>query len=159
VLRRAELVEGVLVVTPSPTGRHQRLGWRLCAALEAQLPAGLLAVPDVEVLTDPGPPPTVRRPDVVVLGPAADEDDHRFSPDAVVAVFEVLSPGSRRTDRIAKLADYADAGIAHYGIVEPGPSVALTEYVLGEGGYRLVAEHRHSAPLAVGVRLDLDALG
>ncbi|MGH3611494.1 MAG: Uma2 family endonuclease [Pseudonocardia sp.] len=34
---------------------------------------------------------------------------------------EVLSPGSHRTDHVAKRADYADAGIPHYWIVDLDP--------------------------------------
>lgn len=156
--RRAELVEGVLVVTPSPSPRHQRLGWRLCAALEEQLAPAWVLVPDIDVLVEDGPAPTVRRPDVVVLRASSYASGHRFDPSDVLAVFEVLSPGTRRTDRVAKLAEYAEAGIAHYGLVEIGPPTTLTEFLLHDGAYERVAEHHGRAELALGAVVDLDAL-
>ena len=159
VIRRAELVEGVLVVAPSASPRHQRLSWRLCAALEAELAPRWALVPDIDVLVDEGPPPTVRRPDVVVVRAPALARGPRFAPADVLAVAEILSPGSRRTDRIAKRGDYADAGIAHYLLVEPGPPVSITELTLDGGAYRLVAEHTGGeAGLALGATIDLAAL-
>ncbi|GLZ51496.1 hypothetical protein Acsp07_11130 [Actinomycetospora sp. NBRC 106378] len=77
--------------------------------------------------------------------------------EAELAV-EVLSPGSRRLDRIVKFHEYADAGIPTYLVVDPGPPVELTEFSLVEGGYRQVAVHRGTAALQLGVTLDLDAL-
>lgn len=157
-VRRAELVEGVLVVTPSPGPRHQRLGWRLCAVLEEQLGPSWVLVPDVDVLVEDGPTPTVRRPDVVVVRATSFASGHRFRPADVLAVFEILSPGTRRTDRVAKLAEYAEAGIPHYGLVEVGPPTTLMEFVLRGDTYQRVADHRGRADLALGVAVDLDAL-
>ena len=79
--------------------------------------------------------------------------------DRAVAAVEILSPGSRRLDRVLKLAEYAEAGVPTYLLVEPGPPVVLSEFRLVDGTYQLVAEHRGSAPLQLGVTLDLDALG
>jgi Uma2 family endonuclease len=94
-----------------------------------------------------------------VLGPPGLPDDtpRLFGADALAAV-EILSPGSRRLDRILKLAEYAEAGVPAYLVVEPGPPVVLTEFRLIDDAYELVAEHRGHAPLQLGVTLDLDAL-
>ena len=44
--------------------------------------------------------------------------------------------GSRRTDNIIKRAEYADAGIPHYWIVDIEPPVSLLAFHLaGEFGY------------------------
>lgn len=156
---RAELVEGVLVVAPCPISRHQRIAGRLFAVLDRQLGDVTL---DVEVLADPDPQATVRRPDVVVLRPGADHERYRFDPAEVLAVFEVLSPGTTRVDRVFKLHEYAEAGILHYGIVDPGQPpdtpVTLTEFALDGGLYRRVAEHTGTADLALGARIDLGTL-
>ncbi len=157
LVKSAELVEGVLVVSPSPSPVHQRLMWRLCAALESQVAPDHVLVADVDVLIDAGPPPTVRKPDVVVVRAEAFRRGGRLVPGDLLAALEILSPGSRRTDRVAKLAEYAEGGIPHYGIVDPdGPT--LTEFVLVDGAYRVVTEHRGVAPLGFGATLDLAAL-
>ena len=156
--RRIELVEGVLVVAPRPLPRHQMVVTQLASLLDARLRPRWRAVAELEVLVDAGPPPTVRVPDVVVFrasrlwgGPTLDRAD-------VLAVAEVLSPGSRRTDRVAKLADYADAGIEYYLVVDPGPPVTLVEYRLEVDAYALVAHHEGRADLALGPTVDLDTL-
>ncbi|WP_433803493.1 Uma2 family endonuclease [Actinomycetospora sp. CA-084318] len=157
LVKTAELVEGVLVVSPSPSPVHQRLLWRLCAALEPQVAPGHVLIPDLDVLIDAGPPPTVRKPDVAVVRAEAYERGERLVPADLLAAFEILSPGSRRTDRVAKLAEYAEGAIPHYGIVDPdGPT--LTEFALVDGAYRPVAEHQGLATLAFGATLDLTTL-
>lgn len=154
---RAELVEGVLVVSPSARGPHNLFGAGLTVALNVQLAPRAVAIPEVEVLIDAGPPPTVRKPDVVVVHRASYDERYRYDPGDVLAAFEILSAGSRRTDRVAKLAEYAEAGIAHYGIVDREEQ-SLSEFALVDGGYRLVAEYHGTATLALGAVLDLDAL-
>ncbi|MFE1593566.1 Uma2 family endonuclease [Nocardia sp. NPDC058705] len=61
-------------------------------------------------------PPTARIPDVVVN--RCPQDFDRLIARGVFIVVEVVSPCSARRDRIHKMADYADAGIPHYWIVE-----------------------------------------
>ena len=71
---------------------------------------------------------------------------------------EVLSPSSRRYDRLLKFGRYAEAGIPQYWIIDPErPSVEV--YDLDEQGeYRLVATGSGdetvtvAGPLAVTVR-------
>jgi hypothetical protein len=51
-------------------------------------------------------------------------------------VAEFVSPGSKRTDHVAKRADYADAGIPHYWIVDLDDPISLVACHLGgELGY------------------------
>lgn len=77
----------------------------------------------------------------------------------MIAAVEVVSPGSRRLDRIVKLHEYADAGIPTYLVVEAtDDGVELTEFVLVDGAYEQVAGHRGTAALRLGVILDLDIL-
>ncbi|MDL5158626.1 Uma2 family endonuclease [Actinomycetospora termitidis] len=148
---RYELVEGVMVVSPRPALRHQDLVFEFCAQLRAQLGDALTALPEVELVVDDGGgrgPATVRVPDLVVVPRAVVPDRARVLPVDVLAVLEIVSPGSRRTDRVAKLAEYAEVGIAHYVIVDPDG--AMAEFVLEGVSYRLVAEHRGPAALAFG---------
>lgn len=54
----------------------------------------------------------------------------------VLLVVELISPGSYRRDTIVKRAEYADAGIPHYWIVDldAGPSLTAC-HLAGEFGY------------------------
>ena len=153
-----ELMEGVLMIWSRPSARHQRLARLVADGLDAVLPPEWCAVMELDVLIEGGPTPTVRAPDVVVVRTATADERTRQDPADVLVAVEVQSPGSRRTDRVAKLAEYAEVGIAHYLLVEPGPPVVLTELALSGGAYRVLAEHRGSATLALGATLDLDAL-
>lgn len=127
----------------------------LTASLRAVLPTGWTALPEVELVIDAGGPATVRVPDVAVVAQGSVDDRARLLPADVLAVVEVLSPGSRRTDRVAKVADYADAGVEHYLIVDPGPPMTVRELGLCDGAYELVAVHEGRADLALGISLEL----
>ena len=145
--RHVELVEGVLLVSPRAVVRHQRVVTALAAALNAHLRPDRFALAEVEVVVDRAEPPTVRVPDLSIVREATIDDRPRLYPEDVIAVVEVLSPGSRRTDRVLKLAEYADAGIRHYLLVEPGPPVSMIEFELTGGTYEQVAEHHGPAAL------------
>nr|WP_281376328.1 Uma2 family endonuclease [Actinomycetospora corticicola] len=156
--RQIELAEGVLLVAPKPLPVHQRIVKRLLTQLDDGADGRWEAFPEVEVVIEDAPAATVRAPDVVLVGPDVSATVPRWTADEVLAAVEVLSPGSRRLDRIVKFHEYADAGIPTYLVVDPGPPVELTEFSLVEGGYRQVAVHRGTAALQLGVTLDLDAL-
>lgn len=134
---------------------------RLAATLDAQLPDDLSALADVEVLVDAGPPATVRAPDVVVVPTrVAEADPARIDAADVLLAVEIVSPGTRRTDRVTKPAEYADAGITHYWLLELDPVPVLTGYLLVDGEYEVVAhgsaELELSAPAPV--RFDVASL-
>lgn len=138
---RYELVEGVVLVVPKPAFLHQRAVSRLAVMLDAQLPAHLTAVSDVDVTLDPGPPATVRAPDVIVVPSAlAETDPARVDARDVVIAVEVVSPGTRRTDLVTKPAEYAEAGIPHYWILDPHAGPVLVAQLLVDGGYEKQAE-------------------
>jgi Uma2 family endonuclease len=153
---RYELVEGVMVTSPRAVPRHQYLVHALCEQLSDQIGEGPVALAEVELVIDGVAgrgPATVRVPDLVVARARALDGRPRLVPDDVLLVIEVLSPGTRRTDRVAKLAEYAEVGIPHYVIVDPdGP---ITEFALDGAAYRLVATHDRVAALAVGPTLTL----
>ncbi|NMO91913.1 Uma2 family endonuclease [Actinomycetospora sp. TBRC 11914] len=157
--RRVELAEGVLQVSPRPSRRHQLVSGQLVAALDAALRPAWRALPEVELTLETSDPPTVRVPDVVVVRTEAVDARSRLGPADVLAVVEVVSPGSRRVDRVLKLAEYAEAGVGHYLVVEPGPPVVLTSFRLADGVLVPAGEHRGRVDLDLGtpVSLDLDA--
>lgn len=56
--------------------------------------------------------------------------------DEVHVIIEIISPGSRRIDRVIKRAEYADAGIPRYWIVDLDPPISLLPlHQAGELGY------------------------
>lgn len=154
---RYELAEGVMQVSPRPTPKHQRVLRRLANALEGQLPSRYEALAEVEVSLFGAELATVRIPDIVVAPRSvADSEVARCTAADVLLAVEIISPGSARTDRIVKLAEYADAGIAHYWIVDLDKPATITAYLLVDGDYELVAEATDKLTLAEPVPLDID---
>jgi len=116
VCRRIEIVDGGVVVSPSPARVHQRIARRLANALEAVDPSRFGVETDIDLrLRDV--PLLVRRPDVVVYDASLPEDAD-LRPDNCLLVVEVMSPGSVTTDRADKPTEYATAGIQHFWRVE-----------------------------------------
>src|SRR6201992_1196993 len=111
-----EIVDGMVVVSPSASKRHTRLARVLANALDAAAGPEWNADTDFDVrLQDM--PLTNRRPDLVVYR-ADTIDITPTRPEHVLLVAEIVSPGSETTDRIVKLDQYARAGIAFYWRVE-----------------------------------------
>jgi Uma2 family endonuclease len=133
---RVELTAGVLSVVPSPTGGHQRINVRLVSWLERNLPDGFEPLFAVGVLT--GPKNTLE-PDALILHSPVDLDHHYYDPDQVVVAVEIVSPGTKRRDRLEKPSIYARIGIPHYWRIEQEP-VHVFAYDLIDGYYELVAD-------------------
>jgi Uma2 family endonuclease len=162
-----ELVEGRLLMSPSPKPRHNIASARLAAQVMAQLPAGLEAVPDIDVDLELAPgdrPGFVRRPDLVVVEQAAvdrvEAEGGLFRAVEVLVVVEIVSPGSVRTDNVTKRGEYADAGIPHYWIVDLAVPVSLVAcHLAGEFGYQdpgaATGELHLDDPFPVTLRLDV----
>ncbi|SDU45647.1 Uma2 family endonuclease [Jiangella alkaliphila] len=158
-----ELVDGTIVMNAFPSAGHQLVAHRLATRLDVQLPDGLVALQHIGVTIEAQFPPTERGPDVVVFPRArAHLDVPRIDPVDVRLVVEVVSPGSRRTDRIAKVADYQYAGIPGYWIIDPAADddSRFVAYELVGGAYKEVA--RGSGVITLErpfpVTIDVDAL-
>ncbi|WP_422774169.1 Uma2 family endonuclease [Plantactinospora sp. WMMC1484] len=140
---RVELVDGVIHVVPSPTLGHQHIASLLWRWLTRHAPEHLRVAQAVGVAlgTD-----FTREPDVLVYRAEVPADRHFLLPHEVVLAVEVVSPGTRRTDRFSKPAEYAAAGIPGYWRVEQDP-VRVYAYRLadrpgrsGNREYELLAE-------------------
>ena len=59
--------------------------------------------------------------------------------DVLLAV-EILSDGTRKVDRILKFAEYAEAGIAQYWIVDLDEPASLRAFTLVGAAYELSGE-------------------
>ncbi|MEU6074460.1 Uma2 family endonuclease [Micromonospora sp. NPDC047074] len=114
--RRHELLDGNLIVSPSPTRLHQSIAGRLMAALEETCPPDLDVTQGVEVRLS-----RTRSffPDVLVteLDAAARNPSH-YQPHEVMLVVEIVAEGSRSIDRVLKPALYAEAGIPYFWRIE-----------------------------------------
>jgi Uma2 family endonuclease len=163
-----ELQEGAVVMAAKPAPSHQHALFELGVQLRPQIPPHLRLLLDVDVdlcLVPPTHPGTVRAPDLVVVTLAAfrrvgQEGGLLIAGEAVLAV-ELHSTSTRRTDTVVKHAEYADAGIGHYWMVDllDGPTLTAC-HSGGPFGYVNDAPVRGAfattAPFAV--RLDLDRL-
>lgn len=115
-----EIVDGMVVVSPSASKRHNRLARVLANALDVAAGPEWNADTDFDVrLQDV--PLTNRRPDVVVYR-ADTIDINPTRPEHVLLAGEIVSPGSETTDRVVKLNQYAGAGIPFYWRVELTPT-------------------------------------
>ncbi|MEZ0364604.1 Uma2 family endonuclease [Mycobacterium sp. pUA109] len=130
---RWELQEGNLVMSPSPSPDHMLASYELCGQLKTQFPDEVVVIQDVDIdlqLDRGDQPGTSRRPDLVVVKRAAVQrvraEGGLLRASEVVLVIEIVSPGSRRTDYVIKRAEYADAGIPHYWIVDLQPTDAVS---------------------------------
>jgi Uma2 family endonuclease len=126
--RRYELIDGVLVVSPTPWVIHQRAVGKLILLLDRSCPDELeafLGPLDVDVAED-----TLLRPDVLVVrGDRLGEHDLSGMPELVV---EVSSPSTRLFDLLLKRSRYEEAGCPSYWVVDPeAPSIIAWDLVDG----------------------------
>ena len=130
---RYELIDGVVVVSPSPIVAHQRLSGSLYVTLRAACPSALevFAAPlDVRLADD-----TVVQPDLVVVRAEDAVEDHLTG--VPLLVVGLLSDATRGHDLLLKRARYEAAGVPSYWIIEPQTrEFAVIELV--EGRYEQV---------------------
>lgn len=161
-----ELVEGRLLMSPSPVPDHNFASFEWAVQLRPQVPDYLEVIPDVDVdleLVPPDQPGFSRRPDLIVVQRAARrrvrETGGMVRAAEVLVIIEIVSPGSKRTDHVAKRSEYADAGIPHYWIVDLDAPVSMLACHLAEGfGYQdaggVVGEYVGAEPFEVRLALD-----
>lgn len=112
-----QLINGVVIMSASPTFGHQDLLAEILSQLRAHLrtnPIGK-AVAEVDVQLAPG---FVYRPDAVFVrsGSVPRDGVLTVAPDLAI---EIVSPSSEAMDLRTKRADYERYGVKEYWIVEP----------------------------------------
>lgn len=132
---RHEWVDGVVVVSPDPVWRHQRIAKRLANLFDDV--AGLYGSTSGNIKL---PDNRVRIPDAY----ATTKPEGLFI-ERPVLVVEVLSPTTRSEDLLRKAPEYAAAGIGQYWIVDPDHR-NLEVHRLVEGRWELLARFDESAP-------------
>lgn len=133
---RVELRDGVMIVVPSPTIDHQDIGNLLWMWFRLHAPASYRPATAVGVAISIK---DTFEPDVVLLRAPLVKGSHYFEADQVVIAVEVVSPGTKRRDRLEKPEGYAAAGIPHYWRIEQDP-LHVFAYDLVDGHYQLVAD-------------------
>ncbi len=159
-----ELVDGALAEEEVAGFAHELLVGFLIATFRAWLGPGAGFVGGSEVKLALGPRQG-RKADVVVLLPGSPPPPSwgplRQPPDLVIEVISP-TPNDGRRDRIDKVGEYAQFGIPHYWLVDPGlRTVEILQLdrerryaqVLGASAGRLT-----ELPGCAGLVLDLDAM-
>jgi len=148
---RVELRDGVMIVVPSPTYDHQDIAGLLWVWLRQHAPEELRAslATGVAVSLD-----TTFEPDVVLVSANVGGDSHYTVARQVTLAVEVVSPGTRKRDRLEKPAEYAAAGIPHYWRVEQSP-LHIFAYDLVDGHYQLVADSTEELVLSAPFEIKL----
>lgn len=127
-----ELQEGSLVTSPFARPAHMFASAQVVMQVKRQLPPSLIVLQEAEIdlqFVVPGEPGTVRRADLVVVHEDAYDrvgaEGGCFAAGEVRLAIEIVSPGTKRMDRIVKRAEYADAGIPHYWLVDLDKPISL----------------------------------
>ncbi|USQ79861.1 Uma2 family endonuclease [Ornithinimicrobium faecis] len=133
-----QLIDGELIVSPSPSLAHQIVHSRLFGILLNAVPKQQLVLSaPLDVRTGES---TVVQPDILVIHDAGRHGSEITNPP-VLAV-EILSPSSRRTDLVRKPEVLGRFGVEHYWVVDPlHPAIRV---------FRLVGETYHSGQIVGG---------
>ena len=157
--KRTELVRGVLVVREPAGYQHGEVAMRLAAAIYAHVEAHDLGrVFAAETgFTLARRPDTVRAPDVAFISKARlpDPPPRGFAELAPDLAVEVLSPGDRPGEVLAKVADWLTAGAQLVWIVDP--IRASVRVYRADGSEAILAEAAvlHGDDVLPGFELDI----
>jgi len=146
----AEIVDGELYTSPRPAARHARAVSRLGSELDGPFDRGrggpggwiILYEPELHLAGQVMVPDLAgwRRTRMAELPDVA---AFELAPDWIC---EVLSPGNEAFDRSLKMPRYAEAGIPHAWLIDPGAQT-VEVYEMASGGWHLVARHAGEAPI------------
>jgi Uma2 family endonuclease len=131
--RFIEFTEGSVEVLPMPTRKHQAISRFLFLAFLAcvQRLGGTVFYAPLRVRVAPG---RFREPDLVLLLDVNDPRNQNAFWLGADLVVEIVSPDYVERDTVLKRADYAEAGIPEYWIVNPDEET-ITVLKLSDGVY------------------------
>ena len=152
--KRYEILDGELVVSPSPTSGHQHALKQLFLMLQRQLEERGIAEVFFAPLDAILSPQRVLVPDLMIVrrerASIVRERGVEGAPDLVL---EVMS-SRPALDRVRKFGIYAKAGVAEYWLVDPvGETIEV--YFLVEGEYQLAGYYGRSE-VAQSVMFEVD---
>ncbi|HAS17553.1 MAG: restriction endonuclease [Nitrospirae bacterium RIFCSPLOW2_12_42_9] len=156
---RYELIEGDLLMTPSPVTKHQRilreLGFELLSFVRVKDLGEIFLAPfDVHLDNE-----NVVEPDILFISKQRlhiiGEKNVQGPPDLVI---EILSESTANRDLVQKKRLYAKFGVKEYWIVIPGEEI-VEIYTLKDALYVLCKsfgkENAIESPLLKGLKIDL----
>lgn len=137
-----ELSNGEIIMPPPPGEPHQKASLELVTRLVNYVTAhdlGIVRYAPVAVRLWEG---KIREPDVIFFRKEhADRIKGTYYEPPDLAV-EIISPGSRKTDEVDKLAEYAQAGIPEYWLVDLEKKMLRVNLLReGETVYHLAATY------------------
>ena len=158
--KRYQLLDGEMIVAPSPVTRHQDIAGRIFLAINQfvrQHSLGQVWFAPLDVVLSNH---DVAQPDILFVSNARSaiitEANVQGAPDLVV---EILSPGTAEYDRGYKQSLYGRHGVREYWLVDPDAET-LEVLTLGEQGLVPLATHRRggliASPLLEGLALEMD---
>lgn len=132
-LQPTELIDGEIVVSPSPVPQHQIIVGNLYHLLRNIISEGILLISPIDLRLDED---NVVQPDIVWLSPKGRcVVREKWLEGAPALIVEVLSPGTARRDRGDKFDLYERHGVGEYWLVDPdGQYVEV--YTLNAGHYQ-----------------------
>jgi Uma2 family endonuclease len=140
---RCELLGGEIVMMAPPSRLHQEISMELTRQIANYLegkrckvyPAPFAVRLFEQEGDDPKDVDTVVQPDISIVCDPKKLDDRgcKGAPDMVA---EILSPSTRRHDRLTKLNLYQQAGVKEYWIVEP-ETQSVQVFLLRDGVFRI----------------------
>ncbi len=113
-----ELINGEEIMSPAPTGKHQRAVGNLFIFVKHIVPNGEVLFAPVDVYLDDE---NIVQPDVlwVAAGSTCTWVEDKYLSGAPDLVVEVFSPGTVRADRKDKFRLYEKFGVREYWMVDP----------------------------------------
>ena len=146
--QRAELIGGEIFMMAPPSRVHQRISVELtrqlanflegkgCEVYAAPFAVRLFAGEE----STPENTDTVLEPDISVICDKSKLDRYgcKGAPDFII---EILSPSTRRHDRLVKLGLYQQAGVREYWIVDPESRSVLVFLSDGSGMLRIQEDY------------------
>ncbi|MEU5639284.1 Uma2 family endonuclease [Streptomyces milbemycinicus] len=150
---RAEIIRGVLMMSPTPRGRHAGIINELFRQLDPALPDHLESYQNGSV-SMPDNKDDYATPDLLVCDAGFGESDEWLAdPGDVELVCEVVSKGNSTKDTRDMVGWYADAGIPAYLLVDPRDGTWTLHTVPRDGAYQGVLHGLY------GEDVELPALG
>lgn len=158
--KRYELIDGELIMTPSPITRHQRISRKIEFIIEkfvADNNLGEVFDAPYDVYLDEE---NVVQPDILFVSRdrlnIIGEKNIQGSPDMVI---EIVSENSAYRDIVQKKNLYARFGVKEYWIVIP-ETEEIEIYMLEENHYQLYKTYRKNesleSPVLKGLRMELN---